>query len=42
MPRALKPKLTLYKQEMDRKKKVIEDSLKQIELKKLEKQRLIP
>jgi TolA-binding protein len=31
----IKPKLTFYKQEIDRRKKVIEDSLKQIELKKL-------
>jgi len=34
---SIKPKLTFYKQEMDRRKKVIEDSLNQIELKKLEK-----
>lgn len=32
----IKPKLTFYKQEIDRRKKAIEDSLKQIELKKLD------
>ncbi|MCK7519889.1 MAG: hypothetical protein MZV64_20255 [Ignavibacteriales bacterium] len=46
---SIKPKLTFYKQEIDRRKRVIEDSLKQIELKKLEetksdssKQSIIP
>jgi hypothetical protein len=33
---SIKPKLTLYKQEIDKKNKAIEDSLKQIELKELE------
>ena len=32
---SIRPKLTFYKQEIDRRKKAIEDSLKQIELKKL-------
>ncbi len=34
---SIRPKLTLYRQEVERKRKVIEDSLKNIELKKLEK-----
>jgi TolA-binding protein len=33
---SIKPKLSFYKEEIDRRNKVIEDSLKQIELKKLE------
>ncbi len=33
----IRPKLTLYKQEVEKKRKAIEDSLKNIELKKLEK-----